>query len=652
MNREFLDFYNRELAVLREQANEFAQEYPGVAERLGGLLADRTDPMISGLLEGAAFMAARVQLKIKHEFSDFTTNLIEQLTPQYLAPTPSFLLTEITPKFGDPALREGRPIPRGAAFEATYREVARAVACRFTLSAPVTLWPFDLIKAEYITSAAPLQALLPSSGVQAAAGLRLQFTVRAAPRREDEPKDEDVAKKAEFFASRCRTKSLRFHLLGPESDAVALYEQMFARLSGVYFRHLDSFGDPVGIRAAPDIVRQIGFDEDEALIPNDVRLFRGFDILREYLSFPRRFLGFDLTGLEKIMPRLDGKTFDVIFAFDESNPRLAAAVRPDMFSLYAAPAVNLFEKRLDRMPVVSNTYEYHVVADRSRPVDYEVHRILDVFAHIAGSPDKTPVAPLYSAAAGYSRTGLCYTVRRLPRRRTSHESKFGRKSDYTGTEMFLSLGQRSDPDDAQRVAELSLRALCTNRHLADRLPVGQGGADFRLADDVTLEMRCIAGPTRPREPPMTPMSGKTETASTGEVAWRLINMLSLNHLGLIDRSAEEGAVALRETLILFADLSDGATERRIHGVRSLTAKPVVRRIRTAQGAAAARGLELTLLLEDKAFEGSGPFLMGAILDRFFVEYVGVNHFTQTVIRTTERGEIVRFPPRLGVRGVL
>ena len=59
MNREFLKFYNQELAILREQAAEFAQEYPGVAERLGGLLEDNLDPMIGGLLEGAAFLAAQ-----------------------------------------------------------------------------------------------------------------------------------------------------------------------------------------------------------------------------------------------------------------------------------------------------------------------------------------------------------------------------------------------------------------------------------------------------------------------------------------------------------------------------------------------------------------------------------------------------------------
>src|SRR5919206_333247 len=63
MDREFLDLYNRELKLLQEQARDFAEEYPGIAERLGGLVEDRSDPMIAGLLEGAAFMAARVRCR-------------------------------------------------------------------------------------------------------------------------------------------------------------------------------------------------------------------------------------------------------------------------------------------------------------------------------------------------------------------------------------------------------------------------------------------------------------------------------------------------------------------------------------------------------------------------------------------------------------
>src|ERR1700674_3553105 len=144
MNREFLDLYNRELQLLNEQAREFADEYPGIAERLGGILEDRIDPLIGGLLEGAAFLAARVQLKLKHEFLEFTSNLLEQLVPNYLSPTPSMMMVKVVPVFGDKALRDGRNIARGSLLDATYRQLDRQVACRFRLCGNITLWPFEL----------------------------------------------------------------------------------------------------------------------------------------------------------------------------------------------------------------------------------------------------------------------------------------------------------------------------------------------------------------------------------------------------------------------------------------------------------------------------------------------------------------------------
>jgi type VI secretion system protein ImpG len=652
MNREFLEFYNRELALLREQASEFAQEYPGVAERLGGLMSDRVDPMIGGLLEGSAFLAARVQLKLKHEFAEFTTNLLDQLAPHYLAPTPSAILAQVQPKFGDPALREGRVVPRGAYLDAAYRELERNIACRFALAAPIALWPFEILNAEYFAAPGPLQALGLPVGSECLAGLRLQLTVRGAERLEDEPQESESQTRPELRFSTCRVKDLTVHFLGHEADAVALYEQIFAHCRGVFFRYLDSFGDPVVVGGGDDMLRQIGFNENEALIANDKRVFRGFDFLREYFTFPRRFLGFSLQGLGPVAPKLPAKTVDIVFVFDESHARLAAAIRKDFFALYAAPAVNLFEKTLDRIAVKSNLHEYQIVPDRSRTLDFEPNRILAVFAHIPGVAQKVAVEPLYTAAAARSASGLCYTARRLPRRRTAEERKYGQKSDYTGTDMFLSLGERSDPEEVNRVAELSVQALCTNRHLPEHLPVGDGGADFRFLDDVQLEVRCVAGPSRPLEPILTSMAGKIEGASIGDVAWRIVNMLSLNHLGLVQRAGGESGKALREMLSLFADMSDNATERKIRGVRSVDARPIVRRIRRGHGVGAARGLEITVLIDDKAYEGSGPFLIGAILDRFLSEYVGLNHFTQTVIRTTERGEIMRWPPRLGSRSDL
>ncbi len=652
MNREFVKFYDQELKILREQAVEFAQAYPGVAERLGGLLEDKIDPMIAGLLEGAAFLAARVQLKLKHEFAEFTANLIDQVAPHYLASTPSFVLVQAVPKYGDPSLREGRTIARGAFFDATYREAQRNVACRFTLATSIDLWPFEIAKAEYLTSPAAVQALVPGAGADSVACLRLQLSVRAAARMEDEPADKEAYVKPELRFSSCRVDSLRFHLLGPEFDAVALYEQLFAHCRGVHFRVLDSFGDPLYAAGRREMLQQIGFGENEALIPNDKGLFRGFDFLRDYFAFPRRYLGFDLAGLAEVSRRLEAKTVDIIIAFDEVKPQLAAAVRKEFFALYTAPGVNLFDKTLDRIPVRSNQFEFPVIPDRSRLLDFETNRVTRVFAHIPGAPQKIPVEPLYSAAAAKSATGLAYTIRRTPRRLTVEEKKYGQVSAYAGADVFLSLAERSDPNEVQRVAELSVEALCTNRHLAQNLPVGESGADFRFLEDAELVLRCVAGPTRPFEPPLASFESKGQEASTGEVAWRLVSMLSLNHLGLAERAAGDAAKALREMMILFADLADNATDRKIRGVKRVDTRPIVRRLRQPGGAAAARGLEVTVELEEKAFEGSGAFLLGAVLDRFFAEYVAINHFAQTVVRSPERGEIMRWPPRIGLRGVL
>jgi type VI secretion system protein ImpG len=651
MNREFLDLYNTELQLLNEQAREFAEEYPGIAERLGGLRDDRTDPMVGGLLEGAAFLAARVQLKLKHEFPEFTENLLEQLVPHYLAPTPSMMLIKANPAFGDPALREGRPIPRGAYLDASFRQLDRQIACRYRLCGDITVWPFELVGAEYYSSPTPVQALGVPVGGEVLAGMRLTLTHRSTARPEDEPSEAQALKKPELMVAGCRTTELPLYFTGAEADAVALYEQLFAHCRGIYFRHLDQFGNPVVFQAPLDSLQQVGFDREDALFAPDHRVFEGFDLLREYFTFARKFLGCRLNGVDKFLPQIKAKTFDIVFAFDEVNARLPPAVRPQTIALYAAPAINLFEKTTDRIPLKSNQHEYHLIPDRGHYLDYEPHRVLQVYAHYTGGRDKVPVRPLYSAALDDlpHASDISFTVRRLPRRRTVEEKRTGISSDYTGTDMFLSLSELGGIDDQEAVAELSVRALCSNRHLTENLPVGVGGADFRLIEDLTLDLVCVAGPTPPREPIVRQLRSRGENAHTGTVTWRLVNLLSTNHLGLVERGAGRNAEALRETLSIFAEMADSVTERRIRGVRHIDSRPIVRRIRQRSGVGVARGVEITVTIDEKAFEGTGAFLLGAVLDRFFAEYSGFNHFTQTVIRSVDRGEIMRWPPRMGTR---
>src|SRR5262249_61905561 len=112
---------------------------------------------------------------------------------------------------------------------------------------------------------------------------------------------------------------------------------------------------------------------------------------------------------------------------------------------------------------------------------------------------------------------------------------------------------------------------------------------------------CVAGPTPPREPVVTQLRSRSEVAHTGTVAWRLVNMLSTNHLGLVERGAGRNAQALRETLSMFAEMNDAATERRVRGIRNVDSRPVVRRVRERTGVGVARGTEIPVPIDEKSF---------------------------------------------------
>jgi type VI secretion system protein ImpG len=66
----------------------------------------------------------------------------------------------------------------------------------------------------------------------------------------------------------------------------------------------------------------------------------------------------------------------------------------------------------------------------------------------------------------------------------------------------------------------------------------------------------------------------------------------------------------------------------------------------------ARGLEVTVTCDEEAFQGTGVFLLGAVLECFFAKYVSLNAFTETVVKTINRGEIMRWPLSLGRRHTL
>jgi type VI secretion system protein ImpG len=171
------------------------------------------------------------------------------------------------------------------------------------------------------------------------------------------------------------------------------------------------------------------------------------------------------------------------------------------------------------------------------------------------------------------------------------------------------------------------------------MPVGKSRTDFTLDAGVPVErVRCVAGPTRPRM-----------ATANGQTAWRLLSHLQFDYLSLFEDGAGQGASALREMLGLYCDPNDASMQRQVEGIKSLASTSIVRRIPVAGPITFGRGLEVTLTCDDSAFEGTGAYLLGAVLQHFFARYVSINAFTETVLRTLERNEVARWPAQLGKR---
>jgi type VI secretion system protein ImpG len=78
---------------------------------------------------------------------------------------------------------------------------------------------------------------------------------------------------------------------------------------------------------------------------------------------------------------------------------------------------------------------------------------------------------------------------------------------------------------------------------------------------------------------------------------------------------------------------------------------IVRRVGGTGPLTFARGLEVKVTMDEEAFEGSGIFVLGAVLAQFFARYVSINSFTETVIVSQRRGEVMRWQSLIGKRQI-
>ncbi len=619
MSEDLYGYYERELIFIRRFAQDFARQYPAAAGRLLLEPNRSVDPHVERLMEGFALLAGRVHQKLDDEFPELTESTLGVLYPHYLAPVPSMAIVQFVLDHERGQFPDGFAIERWSRLRST---PVADVACRFRTGYGVTLWPIEVAEAKVLTPPFPPDLPAPPGGTAAAIRLRLRCR--------------GTAKFADFAG----LDRLRFYLGGDSPMVATLYEALFTRALQVAFRPTGLADGVPSARLDPaEALAQVGFGRDEGILPFPDHAFLGYRLLTEFFAFPSKFLFVDLLGLDRIAGLGVGDRLDVVIFLDRSTASIEQGVDRNTFQLGCTPIVNLFEQTAEPLALNQARHEYRIVPDVAAPQGMEVYSVDSVIGTDPVARTTTDYLPFYSFRHGTS-TEANRAYWQGTRRPSTREGD-------RGTEVYLRLVDLDFHPRMPAESTLVVRTTCTNRDLAGRLQHAGEQLDFVLEAAAPIDrIRCLRLPTLPLRPP----------ARRG-FQWRLISHLSLNHLSLTGDA--DGRQALQELLRLYDASDTGAGEasvvnrQLIDGILGVSSRRVVGRIETPEASGFCRGVEVTVILDEKKYVGVGAFLFASVLERFLGLYVSINSFVQLVARTNSAEVPLKaWPPRSGDQHVL
>lgn len=609
MSDKLLSHYEQELAFIHQSASEFARQHPSTAASLRLRENAVDDPLVARLLSGFAYLNARTRQKLTDDFPEMTDALLETLYPHYLRPVPSLNIVQFSP---EEDLDEIVQVPRHAPLES---EAFQGQTCRFQTCYPVDIAPLKVETATLL----PRPFIAPGSNDIPGAGAVLKLSLKTL-----NPKH--------TFAD-LGLKQLRFFLSGQPQHVYPLYDLLLTQTLRIVIAHSES--DPHPVFLDSDILKPVGFEPDEGLLPYPDHSFSGYRLLTEYFAFPEKFQFLDLTALDTAIDQRFGPQLNVYFYLQESHRELEHQLAAGMFQLGCAPAINLFPQRADPIPVTHTQYEYAIVPDSRRMDSMEVYSI-DAVGATDQAGQYTPYRPFYGIQhADGNGHGAFWFGRRRTVMEGEHRNEFATEMDLTLVDLNFNPQQ---PDNQT----LDIRLTCSNRNQPKKLPSHGGQPHFHIIDgDAPAKIiASLIAPTATLRPPHRERG-----------YWRLISHLNLNHLSL--SSSASACDSLKEILRLYDFKDSAATRNMIEAIQKLHTKPITAPIQIEDTVAICRGTEVQLELDTVMLTGTSALLFASVLERFFGLYCSINSFTRLVVTLSGKdGELKRWPPRAGEKALL
>ncbi|WP_407526487.1 type VI secretion system baseplate subunit TssF [Vibrio parahaemolyticus] len=586
MSEEFLKYYNRELAYLRHKGQEFGEQYPKIAARLRISEEQVEDPHVERLLEGCAFLTARIRQSLDNSYPQFTESLMGQLYPDFHAPIPSMSVIKLN---CSESTTSSFAIPVGERVEVSapgYQD------CQFRTGYPTTMYPLDIISGSFEN--APFKPTGSKWEHNAHSVLRCQLS----------------AHDSESSINSMGIDCLRLYLNGQTQLTLKLYQMLFQSLIGLSIVLDGKEIMPLTKRH----LQSVGFGDEEQVVPYSKRSFSGSRLLVEYLHFPEKFMFFDLIelGLDKL--EIQGQV-EICFYFDTSDDWLPKQVDEESVMVGCVPIVNLFKSTMEPKRLLPTEYEYQLSPQYQDAESNEVVSISDVTLR---NWNKTyEHLPCYHSGEHthyMSASEVYWLMRREDKNWAGGYDEPGRETYVSFVDKQYQLFSPESRDNWLMYVE----AECCNRNLPQKIPFGGGLPKVQLpnVDDNFKSIRCLTSLSETLRPEMDEST-----------RWQLTKLLTLNHF-----TEADGLATLKQTLNLYAFAGTAETKAVIDALVKLEFEHTTGRVSQKGKVGFAHGVKLILTVSDQILPKEQIFLLGSVLSVYFAQYAEINVFTQLEIK--------------------
>lgn len=590
-------YFKHELAALYEGAKRFAKQHPDTAKQLQVDGHGCHDPHVLRLLEGTAYLNARLHKKLDDDYSEFTTALLQVLYPHYLAPIPSSAIVHFKPS-KDLAL--AYQIPRYTQLET---DPQQGPVCKFRTAYTTVVWPIHV-------AAVKLQAHLlsaPSLLEQLSATQVLQITLRT---NNEKINFNDLA-----------ITTLRFYLNGVIADMHQLYERLLCDVSAIAVGMNRHHSEEV-TWLPQDSLQPVGFSEQETLLPQTDRILSSSRLLTEFFVLPEKFLFFDLNHLSDLTYKPDTTELNIYIYLKRPITQLSKPLQLGNLQLGCTPVINLFTQQAEPIQLDYTQAEFNVVADARRP-DIQVHSIENVTANsVYGS--KIPYQPYY---------GITHNNNQIIG--GFWQSHWRDEDEGNGQRLTLSI---SENQTLETYADwtLALKTTASNGTLPQELYFQNKPWRLHAGTELISEIKWFTPPTN------------YHIHTSQDRNWELISHLSLNYLTLTDNGK-----ALQELLALY-DVADSASNQlQIAGIVGVKVQHTARRVMVEGLSAVCQGLQIQIDIQESYYPGQSAYLFGSVLLHILSRYASINSFTQLIITSQHfTKELYRWEPRTGTGKIL